>query len=282
MKNQMEHAVLSPAKVNLLLKVVSKRPDGYHNLVSLVDLISLFDVLHIRTIKENRVVVNDIKGLVPGGPENTIYRAAMLMKETFGIRTGVEIAVEKNIPLGAGLGGGSSNAAATIKELARLWELDAGKEELSGLGRKIGADVPLFLYGKPCVMRGIGERITGIDLPRLQYLLVYPNIVLSTGDVYNGLRIVLTKDENEVKFSGKIATVHDIAGILENDLEAVAFLKCPEIKTIKERLLESGAVGALMSGSGSAVFGIFLDKNEAERASKNIGGLGRIFIAESI
>ena len=113
----------SPAKVNLLLKVLSKRPDGYHDLVSIVDIVSVFDVIHIKERSDGAVTVRDSTGSLPDGPENTVYRAATLLKETFGVTTGVEIFIEKNIPQGAGLGGGSSDAATTLTELVRLWNL---------------------------------------------------------------------------------------------------------------------------------------------------------------
>jgi len=276
-----EQTVLSPAKVNLFLKVTSKRPDGYHNLVSIVDVISLYDVMHIREAPKGEVIVRDDRGLLPQGGANTIYRAIMLMKQRYSIDSGVEIYVEKRIPPGSGLGGGSGNAATAIKELARLWDLRVDESELAELGRRVGADVPLFLYGKPCVMRGVGERISPIDLPAICYIIVYPNAVVSTRDVYNSLRIVLTKEENEVKFSGKFLRVRDVAEILENDLEEAAFLICPQIKTIKERLKKAGALGSLMTGSGSAVFGVFEDKAEAQKALGEVGGLGSVFVAQS-
>lgn len=277
----MDHGLLSPAKVNLMLKVVSKRPDGYHNLVSLVDIVSIFDVIHIKEIDRDEVIVKDSTGTLPEGTGNTIFRAAMLLKETFGVKKGVEVFVEKRIPQGAGLGGGSSNAATTMKELARLWNLPLGMPDLIKLGRRIGADVPLFLYGKPCVMRGVGDRVSPVELPVISYVIVYPNFVLSTKDVYNDLRIVLTKGENEVKFSRQFSSVLDIADILENDLEEVAVARCSAIGTIKARLKEAGAVGALMSGSGSAVFGIFQKNIEAQRASEKVGGLGEVFVVDS-
>jgi 4-diphosphocytidyl-2-C-methyl-D-erythritol kinase len=277
-----DHTFLSPAKVNLLLKIVSERPDGYHDLVSIVDIVSLYDTIHLKEITENRVIVKDSTGCLPEGAGNTIFRAAMLLREIFNVKTGLDIFVEKNIPQGAGLGGGSSNAAATLKEVVRLWDLPIGQSDLMQLGRKIGADVPLFLYGKSCVMRGVGERVSPMKLPAISYLIVYPDVVLSTKDVYNDLRIVLTKGENEVKFSGQFSTVLDIADILENDLEEVAIVRCPRIRTIKERLKEVGAVGTLMSGSGSAVFGIFEEQREARKASEKIGGLGKVFVVDSI
>ncbi len=278
----MTHFCLSPAKVNLFLKVVSKRPDGYHNLISIVDRISLHDVIHLEEEGGGRVSVRDNLGLLPDGPENTIYRAIRLLKERYGVSAGARVFVEKHIPLGSGLGGGSSNAATVIKELVRLWNIRAGQSELFELGRRVGSDVPLFLYGKPCIMRGVGEKITPIKLPFLWYLIVYPDVFVSTKDVYSGLRIVLTKEENEVTLSKKITSALDIADILENDLEEVAFSICPKIRTIKRELREAGAIGSLMSGSGSSVFGIFEREEDAQEALERLRGFGRVFMAHSV
>ena len=277
-----KHVSLSPAKVNLLLKVVSKRPDGYHNLVSIVDLVSLYDRMHIRILPEGEVVVKDTAGILPEGQENTIYRAIMLLKERFRQASGVEVQIEKQIPMGAGLGGGSSDAATVMKALVRLWNLPVGPQELMDLGSRVGADVPLFIFGGPCVVRGIGERVSPLRLPPLWYVIVYPNVALSTKDVYNGLRNLLTKGENEVRFSEDFSTPLDVANVLENDLEEVALLKCPQIKTVKERLNKAGAVGSLMSGSGSAVFGIFRDEKEAREGSAEVGDLGSVFAVKSV
>jgi 4-diphosphocytidyl-2-C-methyl-D-erythritol kinase len=131
-------------------------------------------------------------------------------------------------------------------------------------------------------MKGVGEKIMPFDLPFLWYLIVYPDVVLSTRDVYNGLRIVLTKGKNEVTFSGNFTSTLDIADILENDLEEVAFFRCPKIKTIKEALRDAGAVGALMSGSGSAVFGIFEQQDGAQEALEKVRDFGSVFIAHSV
>jgi 4-diphosphocytidyl-2-C-methyl-D-erythritol kinase len=277
-----ERVLLSPAKVNLYLKVVGKRPDGYHDLVSVVDVISLYDVLRIRAGEDGEVAVRDDRGLLPDGQANTIYRAIMLLKERCGRPDGVSVEVEKRIPLGSGLGGGSGNAATVMKDLARAWGLSLTPEELSGLGRQVGADVPLFMYGKSCIMRGVGERIMPVELPKIWYVVVYPGVAISTAEVYRGLRIVLTKRENDVTFSGKFSQVVDVADILENDLEEVAISICPEIKTIKEQLRGSGALGSLMSGSGSAVFGVFEDETRARKASEEVGSLGSVFIAHSV
>lgn len=277
-----ERTVLSPAKVNLYLKVVGKRPDGYHDLVSVVDIISLCDVLHLRQAEGGRVSVRDDRGLLPDGPANTVYRAIMLLKERYGNLDGLAVDVEKRIPVGSGLGGGSGNAATVMKELVSAWGISVRPEELAELGKGVGSDVPLFLYGKSCIMRGVGERITPVALPKMWYVVVYPGVAISTAAVYSGLRIYLTKNENDVTVSGNFSQITDVADMLENDLEEVAISICPEIKPIKERLLEAGALGSLMSGSGSAVFGIFENEGAAQKALEKLGGLGSVFIAHSL
>lgn len=275
-------SVLSPAKVNLFLKIVSRRPDGYHNLVSIVDIVSLYDVIHLQPVPDDIVTVKDRGNVLPDGPANTIYRAVMALKEKYNINSGVHVFVEKNIPIGSGLGGPSSNAATALKEMASIWGLSPGGDALRELGATVGADVPLFLYGRPCIMRGVGDKISPIDLPPLWYLIVYPHVSISTRAVYGALKIVLRKNQNDVKLMGKFDTFRDISVILENDLEKVGIGMCPAIQTIKDRLIEAGSVGALMSGSGSSVFGIFENKEKAEKASASLAGMGDVFVAHSI
>jgi 4-diphosphocytidyl-2-C-methyl-D-erythritol kinase len=277
----MTHTVLSPAKVNLFLKVVSKRPDGYHNIVSIVDIISLFDVIRIEEIPDDIVSVKDDKGVLPDGMANTMYRAVVALKERFNIRLGVSVYVEKRIPIGSGLGGPSSNAATVLRELTKIWGIPISETELNEIGSNVGADVPLFLYGKPCVMRGIGSVISPIELPNLWYLIVYPNVSISTRRVYEGLKIVLTKKQNDIKLVAKFNNALEISAILENDLERVGILLCPTIQTIKQRLIEAGAQGTLMSGSGSSVFGIFENEEGAIKASASLTNMGSIFITRS-
>jgi len=277
----MKHTALSPAKVNLFLKVVSKRPDGYHNIVSIVDIISLFDVIRIKEIPDDIVSVKDDKGVLPDGMANTMYRAVIALKERFNIRSGVSVYVEKHIPIGSGLGGPSSNAATVLRELTKIWGIPISETELKEIGSNVGADVPLFLYGKPCVMRGIGSVISPIELPSLWYLIVYPNVSISTRRVYEGLKIVLTKKQNDIKLVAKFNNALEISAILENDLERVGILLCPSIQTIKQRLIEAGAQGTLMSGSGSSVFGIFETEEGAIKASASLTNMGSIFITRS-
>ncbi len=277
----MKTTCLSPAKVNLFLKVLSKRPDGYHNIYSVVDLISLYDLIHIEENESNNITVRDDKGILPEGELNTIYRAARLIKEKYSIQKGVSIYVEKKIPIGSGLGGPSSNAATVLKALAGMWGISVSEREFTDLGKSIGADVPLFLYGKPCIMEGIGDVITPIELPRLWYLVVYPNIVLSTREAYSRLKIVLTNNENDIKLMGNFKKIGDIADSLENDLEQIGMTMCPQIKTIKDLLMKTGALGALMSGSGSSIFGVFQSESDVEEASRFVQGTGNIFKVHS-
>jgi 4-diphosphocytidyl-2-C-methyl-D-erythritol kinase len=272
---------LSPAKVNLFLKVLGKRPDGYHDLVSIVDIISLNDVLQVEGVSEDVVIVEDQKRLLPSGPANTIYRAAMLLKETNHVERGVRISVKKEIPIGAGLGGPSSNAATALNALVNLWNLPINSLGLTDLGSKIGADVPLFLYGKSCVMKGVGERITPIKIPCIWYVIIYPGIILHTKDVYGGLKIPLTLAQNDITLSGQLDTVFDVARMLKNDLEKVAFSLHPEIETLKERLQEAGAIGSLMSGSGSSVFGVFENEPDARVAAEKVSDSGSVFVVHS-
>jgi 4-diphosphocytidyl-2-C-methyl-D-erythritol kinase len=277
----MKTTCLSPAKVNLFLKVLSKRPDGYHNIYSVVDPVSLYDLIHIEQLDGDRIVVKYDKGVLPEGERNTIYRAAKLIKERYAVRKGVDIYVEKKIPIGSGLGGPSSNAATVLKALAGMWGISVSDSEFNDLGKSIGADVPLFLYGKPCIMEGIGDIITPIELPRLWYLIVYPNVVLSTKEAYGRLKIVLTNIENDIKLMGNFKKIGDIADSLENDLEQIGMAMCPQIKTIKDLLMKTGALGALMSGSGSSIFGVFQSENDVEEASRFVEGAGSIFKAHS-
>ena len=278
----MEHVFYAPAKVNLFLKVLSKRDDGYHNIVSIVAPISLYDVIHVEEGKDDEIIVTDDKNCLPEGKANTVYKAIMLLKERCRVKAGLRVHVEKRIPIGSGLGGPSSDAASILKGLSEIWGLGTDRNELMELGKEIGADVPLFLYGKPCIVKGIGERVSPVRLPRLWYLVVYPDTILKTKDVYEGLRIVLTKDENDIKLSENFESVQDVADILENDLEKVAILMCPKIEMLKDRLLKGGAFGALMSGSGSSVFGIFEREDEARRAALSFGNGDSVFVARSV
>lgn len=279
----MKTSVTSYAKVNLYLKVLSRRPDGYHNLQSLVDIISLSDTIHIEDIPGDEIILGDDRDALPRGEDNTVFRAVRALKASVNARHGVRIFIEKRIPIGSGLGGPSSNAAAVLHELCRRWDLRITREELNAIGSRVGADVPLFLGGGPCVMEGIGDIIKPVTLPHMWYVIVYPDVGISTKAVYEGLRIVLTKRPNDIKLMGNFSNPGEIAGILENDLEEVAVRMCPKIASIKDVLKGTKALGSLMSGSGSSVFAVFEKEEDARLAALSaINEMGTVFIAHSV
>lgn len=278
----MRKTVLSPAKVNLYLKVISKRPDGYHNILSIVDLISLYDSIYIEDIDTDEIIVGDDKGVLPEGEGNTVFRAARMLREAASVNRGVRIFIEKQIPIGSGLGGPSTNAATVLKELRSRWGLTLSDGDLMQIGSRVGADVPLFLHGRPCVMEGTGDIISPIDLPKMWYVVVYPNVAISTKRVYEGLKIVLTNIRNDIKVRSNFKKINDIAIILENDLEYVGIAVCPRIGEIKNRLKKAGALGSLMSGSGSSVFGIFENEEDARQASSMVNTMGEVFVVHSL
>lgn len=280
----MKTTVLSPAKVNLYLRVLCRRPDGYHDLQSLVDVISLYDTMHIEDAAGDEIVVDDDRSVLPWGEGNTVYRAVRMLREAAGVKKGVRVFIEKRIPIGSGLGGPSSNAATVLRELSARWGLGLSIEDLSDIGSRVGADVPLFLHGRPCIMEGIGDVITPVHLPLMWYVIVYPNVSISTKAVYQGLKIVLTKKQNDIKLMENFSTPKHIAGILENDLESVALTLCPQIQGIKDVLKGTKALGSLMSGSGSSVFAVFENEQDATQASllSGIEKMGTVFVARSV
>jgi 4-diphosphocytidyl-2-C-methyl-D-erythritol kinase len=272
--------ILAPAKVNLFLAILGKRADGYHEIVSVVDIISLYDVLHVEEVDRDEIFVADREGVLEGGEGNSVYRAVKIVKERFGIGRGMRIHIDKGIPIGGGLGGSSTDAAQTLKVLNQLWRLGLSMEEMIDLGKEIGSDVPLFLYGAPCIVRGRGERVEPFDLPRLTYLVVYPGIPLSAGDVYGSLeRPQHGKDLPPGLEKGRLG----LPLMLRNDLEPAAISLLPVIAEMKEEVNKSGAIGALLCGSGSSVFGIFKSRAQLEEARLEMERRGwYTFIARSL
>lgn len=261
-------SIRAPAKLNLFLRVTGKRPDGYHDLYSLICPLALFDILTLSLGGGRMGVVCDHPD-VPGDATNLALRAARLFVES-AFRgsdpplAGLMIRIEKNIPVGAGLGGGSSDAAAVLNALNDHFGKPLSTPELMALGRSIGADVPFFILGLPALASGIGDQLKPFShLTPWTALLVYPNRVVSTAWVYKNLNLRLTKDEkklNEFHFDGRF---FDVGEHLVNDLEAVTEKAVPVIKEIKRLLLAHGAAGAMMAGSGSTVFGLFTTPERA-------------------
>jgi 4-diphosphocytidyl-2-C-methyl-D-erythritol kinase len=253
----------SPAKVNLFLEIKSNRKDGYHNLESIMQTISLYDELSFEDTDKNIIFSCDNKAL-PCDKTNLVYKAALAIKTKFNINKGVKIYLKKNIPQGAGLGGGSSNAATTILALVKLWNIKTTQKELESIATKLGADVPFFLTGGTCLCEGIGEIVTPLkSITNLDMILVNPGFGISTVGIYKKINFPLT---NSVKIH-KIK--HLISSSSFNNKEAFKscfnrleefvfgdFKAILEIKTLLSKL----CCTSLMSGSGATVFGI-LDIN---------------------
>jgi len=260
--------IFSPAKINLFLQVLGKRPDGYHDLMSLMCCIGLYDTVSL-TFGVKNIAVSCHHPGVPEDDKNLAFGAAHLFLKTLNKNEGVKIVIQKQIPVAAGLGGGSSNAAAVFLGLNRYYGYPFSTEELMSMGLSIGADVPFFIFQKPAIATGIGEKLEAYqNLKNLKILLVFPDISVSTADVYKKLNLGLTKCEKKLKSFLLNKQRFDPRYHLCNDLEAVTASTYPVIKTVKEALLSHGALGALMTGSGPTIFGLFSDSNAALKASQ--------------
>lgn len=267
----------SRAKINLSLDVIGKRQDGYHNIRTIMQTVKLYDRIIISYAKTGIEVICNLDNLslgnVPQGRENIAYRAAELFKDRYGIDCGVKIIIEKNIPVAAGLAGGSSNAAAVLKGMNLLFRCGADENELIMLGRNIGADVPYCIRGGIMLAEGIGDILTELKkLPLTYVLLVVPNIEVSTVRVYKSLNISKIKKRPNIELlleAIEKQCVELLAENMGNVLETVTADKYEDINVIKEKLKDLGALGSIMSGSGPSVFGLFSDKQIAKRA-KNI------------
>jgi 4-diphosphocytidyl-2-C-methyl-D-erythritol kinase len=274
--------IKAPAKLNIRLKVTGRRPDGYHDLVSIMVPVDVFDLVTLDVVPEG--ISLSCRGLpVPPDETNLAVKAARAFFSRTGLGQGVAIQLEKRIPVAAGMGGGSSDAASALLLMNTLWGRPLSAEELHETARTLGADVPFFIACKPAIARGIGEILDPIpDWPEFRYVIVTPRIHVSTSWVYGNLRLnKLTRNEylhiNDLLREKPEA----IARILENDLESVTSARFPVIETIKHLLLDSGAEGALMTGSGPSVFGVFTSLGQAETARDHVlsRNLGDVFLA---
>lgn len=258
----------SPAKVNLRLEILKRREDGYHELRTLLQKISLRDTLHFSLKKEKGVSINTDHPKLPIGKDNLVYKAAQSMLKVSDYKGGVRIEIEKRIPLGAGLGGGSSNAATALKALNQLLKMDLSKRELMEMGLEIGADVPFFFLEGAAIGLGIGEQLKKKELPILWYVLIYPNFEVSTRWAYQNF--VLTNQRIHFNLHKFLKTPEGISHILFNHLEEVVSRKYPQIDVMKKILLSAGALGTLMTGSGPTVFGLFPEGKSAAGAYEKI------------
>ena len=266
----------SPAKLNLFLHIVGRRSDGYHLLQSVFQLIDWYDTITLKIIPENTIRrINAIAGVPPD--KDLVVRAATLLKDFCKFEGGVEIDLKKEIPIGAGLGGGSSDAATTLIGLNALWNLQLDKKTLANLGLQLGADVPFFIYGQNAFVEGIGEKIQGIELEKRDFLVIFPKQGIATASIFQDPE--LTRDHAQITIDGFLASPWSD---LSNDCQAAAMRICPEVKQALDWISQA-APGSepRMSGSGSSVFAV-LDPKANPAKLENLlqslpkGWVGRI------
>jgi len=261
--------IKSFAKINLGLEITGKRNNGYHEVKTLLQTVDFYDVLEFSPIKRNKILLKGDEKKISWGKDNLIFRAALLLKEQFQISNGIKIHVTKKIPPGKGLGGGSSNAAMTLYALNKIWGLDLGKEALMDLGRHLGADVPFFLEGGLCLGQGRGDDISPLsDLVSLPCLLILPSFSIKTAKIYGHFPSSLTSKDKDSKII-KFLDSREL-GLLENKLEETVFCLYPQLRVIKKLFQSQGCELSLVSGTGSAVYGLFSEKKKAEEVLKRL------------
>ena len=290
--------VLAPAKLNIRLKITGRRPDGYHELLSIMVPVALYDQLELKFIEEPEIRMSCRGFSAPASADNLAWRAAQSFFSRIGWQNGLSIILTKKIPVAAGLGGGSSDAAATLMALNEVLGGPLLPKELAKLALQLGADVPFFLQRRPCIAQGIGEILEPLPKwPSLSYVIVMPDISVSTASVYEALDQPYFEPFEEDKLEYELTTddIYDMSTNLEktpveacrlmdNDLERVTVARFPIIREIKRSLLNAGARGALMSGSGPSVFGVFDSETVAIRAKSilDTASLGQVFVVEGI
>ena len=272
------------AKINLALDVLGTLPNGYHEVRMIMQTVDIWDELSFEKTETGIVITTD-SGELPTDENNLIYKAVKLMQEEFANPGGVRIHLRKNIPIAAGMAGGSTDAAAAMKGFNELYELGAQTERLRELGVCIGADVPYCVMGGTALAEGIGEKLTGLpDAPQCTLVVVKPDLNVSTKEVYT--RLDAMADVEHPDIDGMISAIEnkDLAGVakrLGNVLESVTMQLCPAIADIRNCMKSHGALGSLMSGSGPTVFGIFDDVSRAQAAADAIKGTPEMMVKQS-
>lgn len=274
-------SVKAPAKINLALDVLHKRPDGYHEVEMIMTNVDLADRLELTELRRDEIILESTSGFVPDDQRNLAYQAAALLKKKYRIKQGISIKIDKQIPVAAGLAGGSSDAAATLRGLNELWQIGLSYDELAELGSEIGSDVAFCVHGGTALAKGRGEVIQPLDAPPPCWvILAKPSIGVSTADVYRRLRTMEMKHP-DVKGMMRAIEEKNYEGIchnLGNVLEDVTLKLHPEVRQIKEKMQNLGADGVLMSGSGPTVFGLTRHESRMQRIYNGLRGFcGQVY-----
>lgn len=277
----------SPAKINLFLEVLRKRPDGFHDINSLFQAVSLYDELNIRRLPGQPECLLELpdQSSLSTGADNLICRAYDLVKERFKLTDGLRVELKKQIPIAAGLGGGSSNAASTLLAISIMCELGLDYPALADLSAEIGSDIPFFFSGGQALVTGRGEVVNPTDYP-VDYwvVLVTPEVALTTAASYAALSLTLTSNRKPFSFQrcGTALKLIDSLGPAGNDFEKVHFKTYPELISIRDELLQSGALLVRLSGSGPTVFGLFTDEPTDQSRRLNGHRFWQVTIAQPV
>ncbi|EZH64411.1 4-diphosphocytidyl-2C-methyl-D-erythritol kinase [Bacillaceae bacterium JMAK1] len=272
----MKCSLKAPAKINLSLDVLAKREDGFHEVEMIMTEVDLADRIDLTIRSDQQIVIQTLAGYIPADSRNLAYQAARLIKDRFKIAAGVTIYIQKNIPVAAGLAGGSSDAAAVLRGLNQMWDLGLSKAQLAALGSEIGSDVAFCVYGGTAKATGRGEKIERLPAPPPCWVvLAKPPIGVSTGEVYGRVQMssnAATPKSETIKQAILAGDYNQICNHLHNDLEPVTMSLHQEVLQIKERMLESGADASLMSGSGPTVFGLIRNEGKVHRVYNALRG----------
>jgi 4-diphosphocytidyl-2-C-methyl-D-erythritol kinase len=264
--------IRTPAKVNLFLEVHAKRPDGYHDIATLMVAVSLFDTLRFQDDSSGGVTLTCSRPDLSNGPDNLIIRAAQLLKRTTGSARGARIHLEKRIPLAAGLAGGSSDAAATLTGLNQLWQLGLSTSQLANLASELGSDIPFFFYGPAAWCTGRGEMVEPLPIRQPLFLvLISPPVGLSTAEVYRGL-VVPADPRSGLEIREALASgdMESLGRSLHNRLQSRAQQLCPLVSTCLNQVARLNPAGQLMSGSGATLFALCRDVSDAYRVARAV------------
>lgn len=272
------------AKINIGLKVIARRPDGYHEIETIFQLIDLYDRIKITLLPHAQIIIHCTDPRVPIDEHNICFQAAHRLRQILQINSGVRIDIEKQIPVGAGLGGGSSDAAAVLRGLMKLWRVRLLESQLHSVAAELGADVPYFLIGGTAYATGRGDIVRAMELPfSFQVVLIFPNIEVSSRWAYKNFNFSLTKIKKSIKLSHLFSNgvgISQLKYFVCNDLEEVVFQQHSLLRGLKEWLYQRGAFLAAMSGSGSAIYGLFENHEAAKEVATTFPGPYRVILAQ--
>ena len=271
----MEIIEKAPAKINLGLDVLGKRADGYHELEMVMSSVDLADRLIMEELEEDKIIIETNKAFLPIDKRNNVYQAASIVKKRYGINKGILIRITKNIPVAAGLGGGSTDCAAALRGMDRLWQLGLTMPELIDIGMEVGTDVPYCIYGTTAFISGKGEKVTPLrPMPQCWVVLVKPRLSVSTGKIFQEVDLDQLHHPDIQELSDAILAedYQRMIAAMGNSLESITIPKHPVVQQIKERMMKYGADVALMTGSGPTVFALCQKYSRAQRVYNALKG----------